>query len=75
VTLLIEKGDPKPWVVVGPNPGGQFFTVWCKRCGVAVGIYTFALRRDPGLLSENVALHNACEPKSGSLDPWQPGTP
>jgi hypothetical protein len=75
VTLRIDKGDPAPWVEAGPNPGGQFFTVHCKRCGGTVAIYTVTLRREPGLLAENVALHNACVPRLGALDPWEPGTP
>jgi hypothetical protein len=75
VNLRIDKGDPRPWVVVGPNPGGQFFTVHCKRCEEYRLVYTVTLHGDPGLLARLASEHDNCESKPGSLNPWQPGTP
>jgi hypothetical protein len=73
--FLAEKGSPAPWVEVGPNPGGQFFTVSCRRCGVHRVVYTVTLREKPTLLAELAAEHDHCTRRPGSLDPWVPGTP
>lgn len=76
--LLIEKGDPKPWVEAGWGPNAQaatFYVVSCGHCGKAEWNYTPGVVADPGWPKRMVDLHNQCTTRPGALDPWQPGTP
>lgn len=76
--LLVEQGEPRPWVHVEPVPNPQHTTavaVHCDRCEQADWMYIPGLKADPGWVERMVDAHNACELSLGALDPWQPGTP
>jgi hypothetical protein len=78
LTIRIDKGDPKPWVHVEPLPNARHatgFGIRCDHCEGAEWRFMPGLEADTGWVAAMVAKHNRCEPKFGSLDPWQPGTP
>jgi hypothetical protein len=66
---------PASWVKWQWCAGGTFLAVECRHCGNPETNYATRLATDPGWLVKTVTKHNACRPRFGSLDPWQPGTP
>jgi hypothetical protein len=78
LTIRIDKGDPKPWVHVEPLPNTQHatgFGIRCDRCEGAEWRFMPGLEADAGWVKAMVEKHNACVPRLGALDPWEPGTP
>jgi hypothetical protein len=76
VTLLVEKGDPKPWVGVEWTHDGAAVRVTCSHCGIEDAAYAVMLRRDPAWLSRTVAFHNRhVDSPADDGAAWQPGTP
>jgi hypothetical protein len=74
--LLVEKGDPKPWVGVSWDHFGTVVEVRCSHCGARDMAYAPYVRADPEWLKRTVETHNAhvTSPADDNAA-WQPGTP
>jgi hypothetical protein len=63
------------WVSWNWIRGGEYLVVGCSRCCAPSALSALGLRAQPSWLVETVKKHNACVPRLGALDPWEPGTP
>jgi hypothetical protein len=76
VTLLVEKGDPKPWVGVEWTHDGAAVRVTCSHCGKDDATYAVYVRQHQDWIEQTVAKHNRhVDSPADDNREWQPGTP